>query len=174
MSIQVNPTISPRIITVPEADGDSITVQSLLNQCRDWEDNQINLGYPRLIRATGKDEVETGEFTGITAVLENTLLTTDERYSLTIFSVGGGNLLAEDASGDKVYPFSPAINVSFDRAKSLSPAGQYDVINTINNTIALMLAETPGTFTPSTDSLEAIRDRGDIAWTGGGRRGIFK
>lgn len=174
MSIQVSPTLIPRIINVPEADGDSIKVQNLINQCRDWEDNQINLSYPKLIRASGKDEVAVGEYTGITVVLENALLRTDDRASTTIFSVDGGNLLAEDASGDKVSPFASASHVSYDRAKSLSPVGQYSDINTLVTNLALVMGETASNFTASTDSLEAIRDRGDAAWTGGGRTGIFK
>lgn len=120
MAIQVNPLLSPRIITIPETDGTSITVQSLVNQCRDWEDEQVNMSYPPLIRATGKDELGESLKVGITAVLENALIKAEERTAPTIFSVSGGNILAEDINGYKVFPFAPSTNVSYDRAKSSS------------------------------------------------------
>lgn len=71
MAIQVNPTISPRIITVPLIDGNSLTMQELVNQARNWEDEQVNLSYPFLLSASGKQDLGGDVKVGITVQLNN-------------------------------------------------------------------------------------------------------
>uniref|UniRef100_A0A6M3J7C7 Uncharacterized protein n=1 Tax=viral metagenome TaxID=1070528 RepID=A0A6M3J7C7_9ZZZZ len=121
MAIQVDPTVSPRIITVPEADGVSISIQSLVNQIRTWEDNQVNLCYPRLLAASGKEVLDATSKVGITASLENTKLKFAARASLTTCSVSGGNLVAVDINGDSMFPIEPSTNVTVQLAQSSSP-----------------------------------------------------
>ena len=121
MAVQIDPTVSPRIITVPEADGDSITIQSLVNQIRDWEDEQANLCHARLLAASGKEELGGGALVGITAKLENTKIKFAARASPLTCSVYGGNLVAVDAYGDAMFPIEPSTNVTVQLAQSSSP-----------------------------------------------------
>ena len=121
MAIQVDPTVSPRIITIPEADGVSISIQSLVNQIRGWEDAQANLSYARLLAASGKEILDATSKVGITASLENTKLKFAARASLTTCSVSGGNLVAVDGNGDAMFPIEPSANVTVQLAQSSSP-----------------------------------------------------
>ena len=121
MAIQVDPTVSPRIITVPEADGDSITIQSLVNQIRDWEDEQANLCHAHLLAASGKEALGGGAMVGITAKLENAKVKFAARGSPTTCSIYGGNLVAVDAYGDAMFPIEPSSNVTVQLAQSSSP-----------------------------------------------------
>jgi len=109
--IQVNPTVSPRIITIPAADGAEIDVQSLVNQIRDWEDEQVNLSYPKLLSASGKEDLGGDVMVGITAKLENAQVMFEARPTPTICKVSGGNLVAVDANGTTIYPLAYSNNV---------------------------------------------------------------
>lgn len=120
MAIQVNAILSPRIITVPEADGDSITIQSLVNQIRAWEDDQINLSHTKLLSAGGKDVLGGGVLVGITATLENAKLKFAARTSPTTCNVLGGNLVALDSGGVPMSPIEGSDNVSVIIAQSSS------------------------------------------------------
>ena len=120
MSIQINPILSPRIITVPEADGDSITIQSLVNQIRNWEDNQVNLAYNRLLSATGKEDLGNEIKVGITATLENVKVKFAERLSPVVCYISGGNLVAIDEYGSPMYPIKYSTNVTVVLAQSSS------------------------------------------------------
>jgi len=106
---------------VPEADGDSISIQSLVNQIRDWEDAQANLSHARLLAASGKEVLDATSKVGITASLENTKLKFAARASLTTCSVSGGNLVAVDINGDAMFPIEPSSNVTVQLAQSSSP-----------------------------------------------------
>src|SRR3990167_980776 len=122
MTIQVNPIVSPRIITVPEADGIEITIQSLVNQIRNWEDNQANLSYPSLLSASGKEDLGGSVLVGITAKLENAKLKFADRAYPTDCNVAGGNLVAVDENGDSVNPIEYSTNVTVTVARSTSAA----------------------------------------------------
>ena len=122
MTIQVNPLVSPRIITVPITDGVSITIQGLVNQVRQWEHDPLNLSYPRLLSATGKEDLGGGALVGITTKLENTKLMFEARGSLTTCTVYGGNLVAVDANGATMFPIQPSTNVTVQLAQSTSPS----------------------------------------------------
>jgi len=120
MSIQINPILSPRIITIPEADGASITIQSLVNQIRNWEDNQVNLGYNILLSATGKEDLGNEIKVGITAKLENAKVKFAERLSPVVCYISGGNLVAIDEYGSSMYPIEYSTNVTVILAQSSS------------------------------------------------------
>jgi len=112
--------VSPRIITIPEADGTSITIQSLVNQIRDWEDEQANLSYPYLLIASGKEVLDESTKVGITAVLINTKLKFADRTSPTDCDIYGGNLVAVDVDGYPINAVEYAENVTVTIAKSSS------------------------------------------------------
>ncbi len=120
MTITINPVVSPRIVTVPEADGESITIQSLVNQIRDWEDDQVNLCYPSLLSASGKEVLDENTKVGITAQLLNAKVKFEDRGAPTICTIYGGNLVAVDALGISMSPIEPATNVSMVLAQSSS------------------------------------------------------
>ena len=122
MPISVDPIVSPRIITVPEADGTSITIQSLVNQIREWEHEPLNLGYAKLLSASGKEDLGGGALVGITAKLENTKLKFTARGSPTTCTVYGGNLVAVDANGTTMFPIEPSTNITVQLAQSTSPS----------------------------------------------------
>jgi hypothetical protein len=73
MAISINPLVSPRIITVLAPDT-AITMQELVNQVRDWEDEQTDMEYDHLIDASGKQPLGGGVLVGITVTLRNAQL----------------------------------------------------------------------------------------------------
>lgn len=120
MSIRVNPNVSPRIITIPQSDGDSITVQNLVNQLRDWEEQPSSMSFPKILKATGKDDIGGGTFVGITAKLENAKLKFEARGSPTVCVVRGGNILAVDINSNTMNVVEPSANVTVMVAQSSS------------------------------------------------------
>lgn len=68
MPITVDPSRSPRLIWL-DVGTDSVTVQSLVDDIRDWEDD--NLSYDKLMSAAGKESLGGGVSVGITATLQN-------------------------------------------------------------------------------------------------------
>ena len=154
MSIQVNPLLSPRIITIPEADGESITIQSLVNQIRDWEDNQANLAYDRLLSATGKEDLGGSVYVGITAKLENAKLKFADRTSPTVCAVSGGNLVAVDANGSSMFPIESSDNVTV----------------TISQSSSATISEGSG----SAEEIQLVLDTAHGSGLWEKRRGIFK
>ena len=79
VTIKVYPQLSPRLIMVNALDdvgqpATEITVQKIVNLCREWEDDPWNMSYPKLISAAGKEDLGGGVSVGITATLENAKL----------------------------------------------------------------------------------------------------
>ena len=106
---------------MPEADGVSLTIQNLVNQIREWEHEPLNLGYAKLLSASGKEDLGGGASVGITAKLENTKLKFAARGSLTTCTVFGGNLVAVDSAGASMFPIESSTNVTVQLAQSSSP-----------------------------------------------------
>jgi len=69
-TITVYPEESPRYIFISSTEN-AITQQELLNLCREWEQQQENLSYPKLINSAGKEELGGGVTVGITNALQN-------------------------------------------------------------------------------------------------------
>jgi len=134
--------VSPRIITIPEADGDSITIQSLVNQIRDWEDEQVNLSYPYLLAASGKEDLGGSIYVGITATLSNAKLKFEGRGTPTTCKVFGGNLVAVDVYGDAMFVIEPSYNVTVTLAQSSSGVMLQDAdIDAIKTTVDSMQSD---------------------------------
>ena len=160
MAIQVNPMVSPRIITIPEADGDSITIQSLVNQIREWEHDPENLSYDKLLSASGKEVLDAETRVGITASLLNAKLKFTDRASATVCFVTRGNLVAVDGNGDTMVSIEPSTNVTVVIAQSTAPViTQDEDIDSILTTMEAMPQSLAGTH-------------GSGLWEK--RRGIFK
>ncbi len=95
MAIKVYAHLSPRIIEVPAVDGTSITIQSLVDQIRAWEDEPPHNSFPRLLLASGKSDLGGGALTGITATLQDALVSFEAR----ITPVSTGTVTTPDATG---------------------------------------------------------------------------
>lgn len=116
MAIIVDPSLNPRIVTIPIADGTDITLQSLHDQIRSWEEQPDSQSYKRLLLSTGKEDLGGGtsvgitstlqdaqlEFAGRTATLESGTVTTPDTLGLTLIdstatfqanSIGRGDLI---------------------------------------------------------------------------------
>ena len=178
MSIQVNPLLSPRIITIPEADGTEITIQSLVNQIRDWEDEQANLAYPYILKATGKEVLDTETLVGITATLINTKVKFADRTSPTDCDIYGGNLVAINADGYPMNAIQYATNVTVTMTKSSSATM---VQSAEIDTILARIGEPTSTIASDLDYIESQIDTlpPDLSTSHGSglwekRRGIFK
>jgi len=65
----VHKKLSPRIIEITTAT--DITVQELVDMCREWEDSAEGMNFPYLIDAAGKESLGGGVTVGITATLQN-------------------------------------------------------------------------------------------------------
>jgi len=174
MTIQINPIVSPRIITIPEADGTEITIQSLVNQIRDWEDEQANLSYPYLLMATGKEVLDASTKVGITATLVNAKVKFADRSSPTDCDIYGGNLVAIDSNGDPMNAIQYAENVTVTMTKSSSATmSQTAVIDVI----LARIGEPTSTVASDLDYIESQVDalpqtHGTGLWEK--KRGIFK
>lgn len=172
MAIQVDPISSPRLITVPVVDGTSITVQSLVNQIRQWEQTMEALPYDKLLSASGKEVLSITESVGITATLENTKIKFADRGSPTDCNIYGGNLVAVDSNGNPMNPVQYSENVTVTVARSSSATMVQDAdIDGIkaktdhlpDNTEYFIdeIKHHGGTYEPDKESLEAIRARID-------------
>lgn len=116
MAISVNFNTSPRIITVL-APATSISLQELVDDVREIEHKMFNLIYPKLLNASGKEDLGGGVFVGITVELQNAVVafeprtTSDSAGSATTADPTGTTLIDSTATfitdgivaGDTIY-----------------------------------------------------------------------
>lgn len=100
-NIRVYPYLSPRLIEVLAPDTE-ITIQELVNLCRDWEDEDDNMSFDRLIDAAGKENLGGGVTVGITATLNNAQLFFEPR-SQAVDDGSGRTCDANDVLGRTLY-----------------------------------------------------------------------
>jgi len=96
----VHSYLSPRIMEVLTAK--DITVQQIIDACREWEDTVVGLSYPYLIDAAGKEELGGGVTVGITATLKNTQIMFTTR-STPLDDGSGRTCDANDTTGKQLY-----------------------------------------------------------------------
>lgn len=144
---------SPRIITVL-APSTSITVQDLLDTCREAEDELVNMVYPPLASASGKDDLGGGDLTGITVKLLNALLAFEARGgpSFVKCQVNAGNLVAVDSGGVSMDPIANTaytqVKVTLSVSAALIPGSSGATPSDIADAVwdeALSLHNSPGT-----------------------------
>jgi hypothetical protein len=106
--LQIDPQSSPRVITVLAPDTE-ITIQELVNLCRDWEDDVEGMPYSSLISAAGKENLGGGVKVGITATLLNAVIAFEARSGPSYIQcrISGGNLVAIDEVGGDISPIFP-------------------------------------------------------------------
>ena len=104
MALTVDAERSPRLIFIDSAT-DEITVQELVDQLRDWEDDPSGgMVYPFIIAAAGKEDLGGGVTVGITATLQNAQIafepspTTTSDGSATSNSLDGQTLTDTSAT----------------------------------------------------------------------------
>ncbi len=121
MAIIVYPYLSPRIIEI-QAPTTEISIQSLTDQIKDWEDEPSNLTYPILVKTFGKQTLGGGVSVGITAELQNAKISFQARAGPdeVLCTVSQGNLVAVDSAGASMNPISPTAYVQVVIAQSSS------------------------------------------------------
>lgn len=106
--VVVNWVASPRIITVLSPSV-TITIQDLLDTCREIEDEPVNMVYSQLASAAGKENLGDGVKVGITLTLINAVLSFEARPgpTYTQCKVSGGNIVAVNSLNEDISPIYP-------------------------------------------------------------------
>lgn len=106
--VSINWFSSPRVITV-QSPSTEISIQDLLDTCREAEDDLGNMVYNYLASAAGKENLGGGVRVGITLTLQNAVLAFEARPGPTYVQckVSGGNIVAIDSNGLDISPIYP-------------------------------------------------------------------
>lgn len=122
MAIAVDAMASPRIVTIL-APATAITIQELVDQIRDWEDDLMNSEFPSLLKASGGEALGGGAFVGLTAELQDARLAFEARPGpgFVQCSISGGNLVAVDAAASPISPIEPTAFTQVVLTQSSSP-----------------------------------------------------
>lgn len=98
---------SSKLIVVEAPDTD-VTIQELIDEIRDWQDELVNMETDNICNASGKEDLAAGVKVGITLELINDWrLAFEDRGGPTWTNciVAGGNLVATNSFGnDPIYP----------------------------------------------------------------------
>ena len=129
--VSVNWAVSPRIITVL-APSTSISIQDLLDTCRDLENAPQNMSYYQLASAAGKENLGEGVKVGITLTLINAVLAFEARPGSAYVQckVSGGNIVAVNSLNADISPIYPT---AFTQV--LVTASSSATLSSINGTI---------------------------------------
>lgn len=95
-----------KIITVPTSYGTEISIQELLNDIRDFEDELTSLDIPYITSCAGKEDLGGGVSVGLTLTLLNDWQLAFEARSGPAYiqcKVSGGNIVADNVNGS-IYP----------------------------------------------------------------------
>jgi len=119
--ITIDWEVSPRLLTVA-APSTEITVQDIVDTCRNFEDSSEGMLQPPLIDAAGKEPLGGTTYVGITATFQNAYLAFEARSgpSWVLCIISGGNIVAVDAVGDELDPRYPTAYTTIDRTASAS------------------------------------------------------
>jgi len=102
-----------------------VTIQDLVNQIREYEDELINLDHPKIIDASGKQDLGGGVLVGITLeLLDNWRVQFEPRTGPLIESVAitGGNIVATNDYTDNAVKQSPFTQVTITSSSSATIA----------------------------------------------------
>jgi len=157
-NILVHNYLSPRIIEVLVPDTE-ITVQEVVNLCKEWEQQVINLDDDPLISASGKEDLGGGVAVGISATLLNAKLAFSGRT--TPLSSG---LFCDTAD--------PKGRVFFDADADFISDGIYGGCTIFNNTTKAMSAIT-GVVDLNTVSHFPLSGGSSDEWTAGDSATIY-
>ena len=112
-----------RIIEV-ESPSTSVTIQSLINAIRDFEDETYNMEMGKIADASGKESLGGGVQVGITLKLYNWKVKFSDRSgpNYILCDISGGNLVAVDGDGIDMNPIQPASYVTISKTSSVAAA----------------------------------------------------
>lgn len=116
----------------------SVTIQDLINQIRDYEDELINMDYDKIANAFGKQSLGGGALVGITLELVNDWRVAFEARpgpDTVLCTISGGNLVAINQYSNN--PIKPTAFTSVTIAQSSSPT----IIKAESDTTLLYLME---------------------------------
>ena len=119
--LTVNWEASPRIITIA-APSTEITIQDLLDTCRDLESQPSAMDDDHLIDGSGKEFLGGTTYVGLTVTLNNTVLAFEARGgpAWILCVIAGGNLVSVDENGNNIDPRTPTAYTTVDRTASSS------------------------------------------------------
>ena len=119
--VSVDWSLSPRILTIA-APSTEITVQDIVDTCRNFEDLSPNSSMAKLIDAAGKEFLGGTTYVGITATLQNAVLAFEKRLGpgWILCTITGGNIVAVDHLGAVIDPRHPTAFTTIDRTASAS------------------------------------------------------
>jgi hypothetical protein len=150
-TIRIDPSLSPRLITV-ESPAVTITLQTLVNLIRDWEELPWNLTYLALLTASGKQDLGSGVRVGITSQLNNAQLTFEARPA----HISDGTCTTGDARGRLLT--DAAANFVAD---GVAPGAT--VVNLVDLSVMTVLKVVDATHLLGT----GLQDGTDNQWDGG-------
>jgi len=109
------------VITVV-GDDTEITIQELVDACREWEDGDEAMEVMHVIDAAGKEVLGGGVSVGITCTLRNWKVKFADRGSASwvLCNIRGGNLVAVNQLGVPMSPIEPAAYVTVSLTASAS------------------------------------------------------
>lgn len=160
-----------------------VTIQDLINQIREYEDELINMDHPKIIDASGKQDLGGGVLVGITLeMLDNWRVQFEPRTGplLESVSVTGGNIVTtNDFNNNPIKP-SPFTQVSVTSSSSAT-ISQIEIIDLVHRIESLrdhatfgkiiywnpiigddeFLGESPDTATKTFAAAHAIATAGD-------------
>lgn len=102
--VSIDWNASPRVINIT-SDSTELTIQDLVDTCREREERLINLDNPYLVDAAGKEYLGGTTYVGVTATLQNAVVAFKPRSGpeWVLCSILGGNLVAVDDSDPPGY-----------------------------------------------------------------------
>lgn len=119
--VTVNWDLSPRIITIP-APLDEITIEDLNDTLQDIEDSEEGITFKTLREISGKEQLASNVFVGLTCKLLNAKIEFEDRSGTNwiVCNVYGGNLVAVDANGVSMNPIEPSDYITVTKTSSTS------------------------------------------------------
>lgn len=116
-----------------------VTIQDLVNQIREYEDELTNMDHPKIANATGKQDLGGGVLVGVTLeLLDNWRVQFEPRTGPLIESVSvtGGNIVATNDFGDNAIKASPFTQVTITSSSSAT-ISQIEIIDLVHRIEAL-------------------------------------
>jgi hypothetical protein len=111
-----------------------VTIQDLINQIREYEDELIQLDHPKMIDASGKQDLGGGVLVGITLeLLDNWRVQFEPRSGPLIVpvSIAGGNIVTTNDFNDNTVKPSPFTQVTITSSSSATIA-QLEIIDLVH------------------------------------------
>ena len=132
--ISVDWSQSPRIIEVADSTTE-LNVQDLYDTLRTFAAYPSNIDELEIVEASGKEQLGTNLYVGITVMLLDAKVKFHDKTSPTVCDIVGGNLVSVDANGYPMTPIEPSSNVTVTKTASTSASlvGAADIQDGLNS-----------------------------------------